>query len=91
MFTTEDTDGENELVASVQATPKPKAARLWSAQAPSPDLREAKWRSEPVGQSGAAFLAKVPKPRQGHGAFYVELQFEQDALPFSLSTLVRRY
>jgi hypothetical protein len=44
--------------------------------------------AEPVVQSGAAFLAKAPKPPQGHGAYYVELQFKQDALPFSLSALV---
>jgi len=84
-------EGAQEIVATVQSDTKPKAARLWSAQAPSTDLRQAKWHGEPVAQSAAGFVAKVPKPQQGHGAFYVELRFEQDALPFSLCTLVRRY
>ena len=86
-----ETEGEKDLSLSVRSTPKPKTARLWIAHSPTKDLRDAKWHCEPLGESSDGFVAKVPKPPQGHVAFYGELQFEQDGLPYSLCTLVRRY
>lgn len=82
---------DKELWHRVEASIQPKGALLWSAEAPTPDLRTAKWQSQPLAEQGGAFLAKVPKPQPGHVAFYIELQFEQDGLPYSLCTLVRRY
>jgi len=83
-------DAEGGFVLEIQSSPKPKAARLWVAHSLTKDVRQSEWASQPLADHGGGFLAKVPKPEQGHVAFFGELQFETDGLPFSLCTLVRR-
>jgi PhoPQ-activated pathogenicity-related protein len=80
-----------EYSLRINASPPPKAARLWIAHSPSKDFRQAKWRSETLTASDCGFLAVVPKPEQGHVAFFGEAQFDNQGTPFALCTLVRRY
>jgi PhoPQ-activated pathogenicity-related protein len=84
-------DDEHDLALRVQASPSPKDARLWIARSPSKDFRKAKWRSESLARSDGGFLAKVPKPSDGHVAFYGELLYEYEGVPCSVCTLVRRH
>lgn len=83
-------DSENHLVLQIDSSPAPKQARLWLAQSPTKDFRKATWNAQPLTASSNRFVAKVPKPKQGHVAFFGELRFEHDGVPFSLCTLVRR-
>jgi PhoPQ-activated pathogenicity-related protein len=87
------THSENgkEHLLRVTSSLAPKAARLWIAHSPSKDFRPAKWRSEPLTAGDGGFLAVVPKPEQGHVAFFGEAQFDNQGTPYSLCTLVRRY
>lgn len=86
------THSENgkEYSLRVNSSQEPKAAQVWIAHSSSKDFRQSKWRSEPLSLREGAFQAVVPKPAEGHVAFFGELQFD-DQVPYSLCTLVRRY
>ena len=85
-----DSERDGQLILTVQSSSKPQAARLWVAHSQGKDFRQAKWSSRPLPQRDALFQASVAKPDRGHVAFYGELQFDLDGLPYSLCTLVRR-
>ena len=78
------------LTLAIECSSKPKAARLWVARSESKDLRQSKWNSRPLSERDGRFVGTVAKPDRGHVAFYGELQFDLDGLPYSLCTLVRR-
>jgi PhoPQ-activated pathogenicity-related protein len=86
------THSENgkEYSLRVKSSQEPKAAQVWIAHSSSKDFRQSKWRSGPLSLREGAFQAVVPKPAEGHVAFFGELQFG-DQTPYSLCTLVRRY
>jgi len=84
-------ESDGDLTLWVHSAPSPKGARLWIAHSPSKDFRKAKWHSEPLPPSADGFFAKVPKPAEGHVALYGELQFEDEGVPCSACTLVRRF
>jgi hypothetical protein len=55
------------------------------------DFREAKWNPtdlQPVSGSSGNFLAKIPKPENGHVGFYIEIETEYKGIPCSLTTEV---
>jgi len=78
-----------KLRLTVDATPAPTGARLWIAQAPSPDLRTAQWRAQEVSFSDGKIIGEVTPPEKGHLAFFGELDYEIDGLRYHLSTQVR--
>lgn len=86
------THSENgkEYSLRVKSSQEPKAAQVWIAHSSSKDFRQSKWRSGPMPLCEGAFQAVVPRPSEGHVAFFGELQFA-DETPYSLCTLVRRY
>jgi PhoPQ-activated pathogenicity-related protein len=81
---------DGHFTLSIESSSKPRAARLWIAHSQSKDLRQSNWVSQPLTEQGGRLVGTVPKPEQGHVAFYGELQFELDGLPYSLCTLVTR-
>jgi len=83
----EDSPDRFRLV--VTSRPRPEAARLWVARAETLDFREARWTAQSL-DAGERLVASVPRPASGHVAFYVELQFSLDDVPYSLCTLVQR-
>jgi PhoPQ-activated pathogenicity-related protein len=77
------------LRLTIDATPAPKAARLWVAQTETQDFRSAKWTEQAVTVSNGIMIGEVTPPEQGHLAFYGELDYEIDGLKYHLSTQIR--
>lgn len=84
-------ENEKEYSLRVGSSIEPKAARVWIANSSSKDFRKSKWHSEPMTRHEAAYLAVVPKPTEGHVAFFGELEFDDQGTPYSLCTLVQRH
>ncbi|HTU92544.1 MAG TPA: PhoPQ-activated protein PqaA family protein, partial [Gemmataceae bacterium] len=81
----DDAGGKARL--TLHSTPPPKGGRLWLAEAPTRDFRKAKWVSRPLDdKAGGAVLAP---PAKGFIAFYAELDYALDDLPYHLSTTLR--
>ncbi len=84
-----DSQQDARLTLTVKSSSKPRTARLWVAHSRIKDFRQAKWSPRPLEERDGLFVGTVAKPDQGHVAFYGELQFDLDGLPYSLCTLVR--
>jgi len=84
-------DAGNGWSLSVRSSVKPQAARLWVARSATKDLRDAKWHSEPLAEKGQAFAGRVEKHERDHVAFFGELRFQMDGLPYGLTTVVWRH
>jgi PhoPQ-activated pathogenicity-related protein len=82
-------DAGGKLRLTVEASPAPKAARLWVAAAPTRDFRKAKWeeRKATVGKDGVVGEAEPPK--EGCVALYGDLDYEIGGLTYHLCTQVR--
>ena len=83
----EDRDGKLRL--SIAANPQPLGARLWVAQTASKDFRAAKWIQQTAEVSDGIVVGEVTLPKQGHVAFFGELDYEIDGLKYQLSTQIR--
>lgn len=81
--------GAEFLELGIRPTDAPIGVRLWTAHSPTTDFREAQWNSQPLTDSDGRYLAKVPRPETGHVALYGEVQYLEDTLPFSVTTLIR--
>jgi PhoPQ-activated pathogenicity-related protein len=83
-------DADGKLRLTVQASPAPKAARLWVATAPTRDFRKATWEERPatVDEKGVV-VGTVDPPAEGFLAFFGELEYETGGLRHQLSTQVR--
>jgi PhoPQ-activated pathogenicity-related protein len=87
----DQTERDGELSLSIRSSVAPQAARVWYARSPTKDFRDAKWHSQPLTEKQGAFSIEAPRPREGHLAFFGELQFKMGELPYSLTTFVWRY
>jgi PhoPQ-activated pathogenicity-related protein len=79
---------------TVHADHTPKSARLFHVAAPTQDFRDAHWTSDEItGPSAnadkATFTAKLARPATGYAATFVEVSYEVDGKPFTLSTQIR--
>src|SRR5262249_54071636 len=83
-----DTDGD-KLRLTVDASPRPLAARIWVAEAPNQDFRTAEWRERPLDVSAAPIVGEVSAPEKNYLAFFGELDYEIDGLKYQLSTQIR--
>jgi PhoPQ-activated pathogenicity-related protein len=79
----------DKLRLTIEATPAPKGARLWVAQALTQDFRAAKWREQALTFSNGKIIGEVNPPEKGHLAFFGELDYDIDGLKYHLSTQVR--
>ena len=68
----------------------PTEVKLWTAASNTKDFREAKWSSRPIKVVGGSFVGEVPKPEQGHVAFYGEVLFKAYGHDYSVTTQIRR-
>jgi PhoPQ-activated pathogenicity-related protein len=84
----DDADGKHRV--TVRGTAALKGARLWVADAPTRDFRPAKWGERPAAvENGGTVVAAVEPAKDGYRAFFVELDYDLDGLPYHLSTQVR--
>lgn len=83
----DDVDGKLRITA--EASEGLKGARLWVAEAPTRDFRQARWVEKPATVEGGKVVGLVDPPKEGCLAFFAELDFEMEDLPYHLSTQVR--
>jgi PhoPQ-activated pathogenicity-related protein len=82
--------GEGHVQLNVVSDVAPSRVRVWTAQAPTLDFREAQWTSTDAGRADAAFTHRLPVPREGYAALLGEAVFHEGSeKEFSLSTNVR--
>ncbi len=81
---------DGQLRLTVTADPRPQEAKLWVASGPKRDLREARWESRPVEYPAEGPLViTMPRPAEGHTAFFADLGYQIEDLPQWLSTQLR--
>ena len=80
---------DGKLRLTIAATPAPNGARLWVARTLTKDFRAAKWTEQALSLSDGKIAGEVPLPEKGHVAFFGELDYEIDGLPYRLSTQMR--
>jgi PhoPQ-activated pathogenicity-related protein len=78
-----------KLRLTIDANAAPTGARLWIAQSATTDFRTAQWKEHEVTISDGKIIGEVTPPEKGHLAFFGELDYEIDGLPYHLSTQVR--
>jgi len=62
--------------------------RLWSASSPTQDFRDSKWESTILTEKQGAFTGSKKTESGLHQAIYGEVLFNENGLPYGLSTLV---
>lgn len=78
------------LRLTVDASPKPKAASVWTARSESQDFRESRW--EPmVLEPGSTMKTDVAKPEKGHVAAFADLVYEIEGVTYHLSTQIGQH
>jgi PhoPQ-activated pathogenicity-related protein len=82
-------DAGAKLRLTVEVDQAPKAARLWVATAPTKDFRKAKWVEQAATLDGTKVKGVVDPPAEGCLAFYAELDYEIDGIPYHLCTQLR--
>ncbi len=83
-------EGKNPAMhLEVETDTVPKAARFWSATAPTRDFRQATWTATPVKVDGKSLHIDLKTPAEGYIVFFAELEYEIDGMPYFLSTQLR--
>jgi PhoPQ-activated pathogenicity-related protein len=78
-----------KMTLTLEASPAPKAARLWSATAPTRDFRKAKWSEKALAVDGKTITAEMATPVEGFVAYFIETEYDIDGLRYFLSTQLR--
>jgi PhoPQ-activated pathogenicity-related protein len=74
---------------TVECSPAPKAARLWVANSPTRDFRKSTWQEQAVQLEAGKVRGEVKAPEKGYRVFLAECEYEEDGLPYYLSTQLR--
>ena len=87
-------DTTEGLQLTVHADHAPKSARLFHTAAATQDFRNSKWTSDEIAAPSASedkttYTAKFTRPATGYAAAFVEVSYEIDGKPFTLSTQLR--
>lgn len=85
----EHTRSDDGFALTINSTVAPTSAHLWVTHSETRDFRESGWESERLDVGLGSFAGSVPKPQQGHVAYYCELRFNHQGLPYSLCTVIR--
>jgi PhoPQ-activated pathogenicity-related protein len=83
----ENVNGKPRL--TIDATPAPRAARLWVAQSATSDFRTAPWQEREALIADGKVVGEVTPPEKDQLAFFGELEYEIDGLRYNLSTQMR--
>ncbi|WP_435011105.1 PhoPQ-activated pathogenicity-related family protein [Tundrisphaera lichenicola] len=78
---------DGPLTLTLDSSPRPKSARIWTARSETRDFRESKWEPS-VLKVGPALTAEVARPEQGNVAFFADLEFEIEKIPYHLTTQI---
>jgi PhoPQ-activated pathogenicity-related protein len=78
------TEADGLCKLSVQAG-KPKAVRVWVADAPTRDFRKSRWVEDKAAQSPF----EVKAPEKGFRVFYAECDYDMNGLSYTLCTQLR--
>ncbi|WP_428305727.1 PhoPQ-activated pathogenicity-related family protein [Lacipirellula sp.] len=82
---------DGELRLKISSAPEPESVRLWVARSDTKDFRNAKWEAtELTADDGKEYVGVVERPEKGHIALFGEATYKQGALPYNLSTTLRR-
>ena len=73
----------------VTADREPAEARLWVAESPTRDFRQARWEARGLPREEGAWAAAVAPAPAGYRAFFAELAFPVDGLRLYVSTPTR--
>lgn len=83
-------DENGSAVLTVTSDPAPTAARVWVADSPARDFRQAKWAAaDPKSVAKGQISAAVDVPAKGFRAFFVECDYDLGGLAYTLSTQLR--
>jgi PhoPQ-activated pathogenicity-related protein len=82
-------DEGDRLRLTVTSDPRPKAVRLWVADAKTRDFRRSLWEERPATLDRGTATGTVDRPSDGWRTFFAECEYEQDGQPFYLSTQLR--
>jgi PhoPQ-activated pathogenicity-related protein len=81
---------DGKLRLTVESNPPPSGCRLWLAQSPTLDFRNAEWAEQPAKLNGSGtVVGLVSPPEKGCEAFFAELDYEVDGIRYHLSTQMR--
>lgn len=80
-------DGALEL--TVRSDVPPSGFQVWTAAARNRDFREALWTATAVEANEGIYRYRLTKRHDGLGAVFGEARFDDDVLPYYLSTNVR--
>jgi PhoPQ-activated pathogenicity-related protein len=75
--------GDSDL--TIHADPPPLSARIWSATSATRDFRESRWESSTL-QPGQTMTYHVRRPTDKNLAFFGELEYQIDGIPYHLTT-----
>lgn len=82
-------EADGKVNASVASSISPRKVRLWVAQAPTRDLRKAKWVARDVEVKGNAIQVQSAIPEKGFMASFAEMEYDIEGRVFWLSTQMR--
>lgn len=83
------TEADGRIALEISSDQTPKSVVLWSATAPTKDLREARWSSQPIPASGDKYRHEIEIPSAGFTGLFGELVFPDGTGQYYLSTNVR--
>jgi PhoPQ-activated pathogenicity-related protein len=82
-----ESSGTHRITA--KADPLPSAARMWRAEAPGRDFRQAKWLKKTLDVSSSGIQGAVEQGSTGYQAFYLDLDYDAGGITYHLCTQIR--
>ncbi len=82
-------DQDGKLSLTVESDTLPKSVQLWEASSDSLDFRKSKWTASTVPNAKSMTFQRT-RPERGNIAFFADLGYEVDGLPYHLSTQIRQ-
>lgn len=76
----------NPLRIASRSDVKPRRARVWRAEAPTRDLRQAAWTVSDEPTSAKEMHVTIRAPTTGFAAAYLELTYDLDGHPFTVTS-----
>lgn len=83
------TDQDGKLHLAINAEPAPKEVRIWRANGATKDIRNATWEPRTIEVKDGRIAIDEDRPTNGVSAFFAELAYQIDDLPYSLCTQLR--